>query len=74
MAFDYADERLRINALRKNTLLPKELQVYDGVLKCMKDLIAFSVSFGFSWLQICNGYSMHVVVFLTLDENERELK
>lgn len=27
MAFDYADTRLRINALRKNTLLPKELQV-----------------------------------------------
>uniref|UniRef100_A0AAQ4QD11 28S ribosomal protein S14, mitochondrial n=1 Tax=Gasterosteus aculeatus aculeatus TaxID=481459 RepID=A0AAQ4QD11_GASAC len=26
MAFDYADERLRINALRKNTILPKELQ------------------------------------------------
>ncbi|XP_063076316.1 28S ribosomal protein S14, mitochondrial [Engraulis encrasicolus] len=26
MAFDYADTRLRINALRKNTLLPKELQ------------------------------------------------
>ncbi|XP_068197366.1 small ribosomal subunit protein uS14m [Antennarius striatus] len=26
MAYDYADERLRINALRKNTLLPKELQ------------------------------------------------
>ncbi|XP_039670495.1 28S ribosomal protein S14, mitochondrial [Perca fluviatilis] len=25
MAFDYADERLRINALRKNTILPKEL-------------------------------------------------
>lgn len=27
VAFDYADERLRINALRKNTILPKELQV-----------------------------------------------
>lgn len=27
MAFEYADERLRINALRKNTILPKELQV-----------------------------------------------
>ncbi|KAF3699340.1 28S ribosomal protein S14, mitochondrial [Channa argus] len=27
MAFDYADDRLRINALRKNTILPKELQV-----------------------------------------------
>lgn len=27
MAFDFADERLRINALRKNTILPKELQV-----------------------------------------------
>nr|XP_061795535.1 small ribosomal subunit protein uS14m-like [Nerophis lumbriciformis] len=26
MAFDYADERLRINSLRKNTILPKELQ------------------------------------------------
>ncbi|XP_041658766.1 28S ribosomal protein S14, mitochondrial [Cheilinus undulatus] len=26
MAFDYADERLRINALRKNTILPRELQ------------------------------------------------
>ncbi|XP_064197746.1 28S ribosomal protein S14, mitochondrial isoform X2 [Anguilla rostrata] len=26
MAFEYADERLRINALRKNTVLPKELQ------------------------------------------------
>ncbi|XP_073498717.1 small ribosomal subunit protein uS14m [Phyllobates terribilis] len=26
MAFEYADERLRINALRKNTILPKELR------------------------------------------------
>ncbi|XP_077414368.1 small ribosomal subunit protein uS14m isoform X2 [Vanacampus margaritifer] len=26
IAFDYADERLRINSLRKNTILPKELQ------------------------------------------------
>ncbi|XP_075038276.1 small ribosomal subunit protein uS14m isoform X2 [Mixophyes fleayi] len=26
MAYEYADERLRINALRKNTILPKELQ------------------------------------------------
>ncbi|XP_054976170.1 28S ribosomal protein S14, mitochondrial isoform X2 [Sorex araneus] len=26
MAFEYADERLRINALRKNTVLPKGLQ------------------------------------------------
>ncbi|CAM9587517.1 unnamed protein product [Lampetra fluviatilis] len=26
MAAEYADERLRINALRKNTILPKELQ------------------------------------------------
>ncbi|XP_051943285.1 28S ribosomal protein S14, mitochondrial [Hippocampus zosterae] len=26
MAFDYADQRLRINSLRKNTILPKELQ------------------------------------------------
>lgn len=27
LAFEYADERLRINAIRKNTILPKELQV-----------------------------------------------
>lgn len=27
MAFEYADERLRINALRKNNILPKALQV-----------------------------------------------
>ncbi|KAJ8406196.1 hypothetical protein AAFF_G00304270 [Aldrovandia affinis] len=26
MAFEYADERLRINALRKNNILPKQLQ------------------------------------------------
>ncbi|KAM9323537.1 small ribosomal subunit protein uS14m [Pholidichthys leucotaenia] len=26
MAFDCADERLRVNALRRNTILPKELQ------------------------------------------------
>ncbi|KAM9128996.1 small ribosomal subunit protein uS14m [Pangshura tecta] len=26
MAYEYADERLRINALRKNNILPKELQ------------------------------------------------
>ncbi|XP_055965478.1 28S ribosomal protein S14, mitochondrial-like, partial [Sorex fumeus] len=26
MAFDYADERLRINSLRKNTILPRGLQ------------------------------------------------
>lgn len=31
MAFDYADERLRINALRKNTILPKELQVQCSI-------------------------------------------
>jgi small subunit ribosomal protein S14 len=27
MAYEYADERLRINSLRKNTILPKYLQV-----------------------------------------------
>lgn len=27
MAYEYADTRLRINAIRKNTILPKELQV-----------------------------------------------
>lgn len=27
MAYEYADERLRINSLRKNTILPKDLQV-----------------------------------------------
>ncbi|XP_027724108.1 28S ribosomal protein S14, mitochondrial isoform X2 [Vombatus ursinus] len=26
MAFEFADERLRINSLRKNTILPKDLQ------------------------------------------------
>ncbi|XP_053840782.1 28S ribosomal protein S14, mitochondrial isoform X1 [Vidua macroura] len=26
MAYEYADERLRINAIRKNSILPKELQ------------------------------------------------
>ena len=26
MAYEYADERLRINSLRKNTILPKHLQ------------------------------------------------
>uniref|UniRef100_A0A8D1K1A9 28S ribosomal protein S14, mitochondrial n=1 Tax=Sus scrofa TaxID=9823 RepID=A0A8D1K1A9_PIG len=26
MAYEYADERLRINSLRKNTILPKDLQ------------------------------------------------
>ncbi|KAH0618243.1 hypothetical protein JD844_017258 [Phrynosoma platyrhinos] len=26
MAFEYADQRLRLNALRKNKILPKELQ------------------------------------------------
>ncbi len=29
MAFEYADTRLRINAIRKNTILPKELQVHS---------------------------------------------
>lgn len=32
VAFEYAEERLRINALRKNTILPKELQVLTAVL------------------------------------------
>lgn len=27
LAYEYADERLRINSLRKNTILPKDLQV-----------------------------------------------
>ncbi|XP_069793723.1 small ribosomal subunit protein uS14m isoform X1 [Narcine bancroftii] len=27
MAFEYADERRRLNAIRKNTILPKELQL-----------------------------------------------
>uniref|UniRef100_G1U3I0 28S ribosomal protein S14, mitochondrial n=1 Tax=Oryctolagus cuniculus TaxID=9986 RepID=G1U3I0_RABIT len=26
LAYEYADERLRINSLRKNTILPKDLQ------------------------------------------------
>uniref|UniRef100_A0A672TVP3 28S ribosomal protein S14, mitochondrial n=2 Tax=Strigops habroptila TaxID=2489341 RepID=A0A672TVP3_STRHB len=26
LAYEYADQRLRINAIRKNTILPKELQ------------------------------------------------
>ncbi|NWQ95638.1 RT14 protein, partial [Burhinus bistriatus] len=26
LAYEYADERLRINAIRKNTILPRELQ------------------------------------------------
>ncbi|XP_009081318.1 PREDICTED: 28S ribosomal protein S14, mitochondrial, partial [Acanthisitta chloris] len=26
LAYEYADERLRINAIRKNSILPKELQ------------------------------------------------
>ncbi|XP_044295183.1 28S ribosomal protein S14, mitochondrial [Varanus komodoensis] len=26
MAFEYADQRLRLNCIRKNTILPKELQ------------------------------------------------
>jgi len=30
LAYEYADERLRINAIRKNTILPKELQVRAG--------------------------------------------
>lgn len=30
LAYEYADERLRINAIRKNTILPKELQVPGG--------------------------------------------
>lgn len=30
MAYEYADERLRINSLRKNTILPKDLQEIAG--------------------------------------------
>lgn len=30
MAYEYADERLRINSLRKNTILPKDLQEMAG--------------------------------------------
>uniref|UniRef100_A0A8C0M2A6 Mitochondrial ribosomal protein S14 n=1 Tax=Canis lupus familiaris TaxID=9615 RepID=A0A8C0M2A6_CANLF len=29
MAYEYADERLRINSLRKNTILPKDLQFLE---------------------------------------------
>ncbi|XP_016009881.2 28S ribosomal protein S14, mitochondrial isoform X2 [Rousettus aegyptiacus] len=28
IAYEYADERLRINSLRKNTILPKDLQFF----------------------------------------------
>lgn len=41
MAFEYADERLRINALRKNTILPKELQVQTPNY-CITSLYHFS--------------------------------
>ncbi|CAD7672332.1 small ribosomal subunit protein uS14m isoform X1 [Vulpes vulpes] len=36
MAYEYADERLRINSLRKNTILPKDLQeVADGEIAAL---------------------------------------
>ena len=40
MAFEYAEERLRINALRKNTILPKELQVdcSNFISNCRSDI------------------------------------
>uniref|UniRef100_A0A3Q2Q2Z0 Uncharacterized protein n=1 Tax=Fundulus heteroclitus TaxID=8078 RepID=A0A3Q2Q2Z0_FUNHE len=38
MAFEYADERLRMNALRKNTILPKELQVECSISRTYSTL------------------------------------
>lgn len=35
MAYEYADERLRINSLRKNTILPKDLQVSWLMSPCL---------------------------------------
>uniref|UniRef100_A0ABI7WF63 Mitochondrial ribosomal protein S14 n=1 Tax=Felis catus TaxID=9685 RepID=A0ABI7WF63_FELCA len=36
IAYEYADERLRINSLRKNTILPKDLQeVADGEIAAL---------------------------------------
>lgn len=43
MAFDYADERLRINALRKNTILPKELQVRRNISPQTKNFFQCAV-------------------------------
>lgn len=48
MAFEYADTRLRINAIRKNTILPKELQVH-------------SKSCGFTSVLV---YSLFFIVFI----------
>lgn len=39
MAFEYADTRLRINAIRKNTILPKELQVHSKSCSFTKVLV-----------------------------------
>nr|KAF6413764.1 mitochondrial ribosomal protein S14 [Molossus molossus] len=50
MAYEYADERLRINSLRKNTILPKYLQVYSSsnkeVFPCSRAPSPSSVSPG----------------------------
>lgn len=37
MAYEFADTRLRMNAIRKNTLLPKELQVIKSKLITSSD-------------------------------------
>lgn len=51
MAFDYADERLRINALRKNTILPKELQVGSSFLFTTSSSLCHTIS-----LTVCSYY------------------
>lgn len=43
MAFEYADERLRINSLRKNTILPKDLRVQFGILAWLFFLKIYTV-------------------------------
>lgn len=42
MAYEYADERLRINALRKNMILPKELQVLCSLWIAFEKIITVS--------------------------------
>ncbi|KAM9706671.1 small ribosomal subunit protein uS14m isoform 1-T1 [Dama dama] len=61
MAYEYADERLRINSLRKNTILPKNLQ-FPRLLY----ISIFSVKLGQSFGETTE---VHACIFQKRNEN-----
>ncbi|XP_066887300.1 small ribosomal subunit protein uS14m isoform X1 [Kogia breviceps] len=56
MAYEYADERLRINSLRKNTILPKDLQDPGRWWKSKRQRSPSSPQIHQKYIYTCNNY------------------